>query len=448
MTTFTADQLWTPAGFVTELRVAAPDVTGSAGPSVPETTHLGRLVLPGIVNAHSHAFQRAMAGLAEYQTDPNDSFWTWRETMYRFAGLVEPDDLYAIAAQLYVEMLEAGYTRVCEFHYLHHQADGRPYADPAAMAQAVLAAARDTGIAISLLPVLYMCGGFDERPLSDRQRRFSHDIDSFLALLSSLRAQESAHCTVGMALHSLRAVPAAALSEVLAAEAGHLRPIHIHIAEQIPEVDECVAVRGQRPLAWLHDNAALDTRWSLVHATHMDAAELAATAGSGATVAVCPTTEANLGDGIFPLKPYLDAGGAISIGSDSHVSISPVEELRWLEYAQRLQARRRNVAVGAGSAHVGSRLFAAIQRGGWHSAHGSRAEQTSADFIVLDDQHPILCARTPEQAIDAWVFSGNRPLVRDVMVGGRWVVRAGLHPKREQIAHEYRGVLTKLLAAM
>lgn len=448
MTTFTADHLWTAKGFVSELRVAAPDEGESAGQTSARANHLGRLVLPGIVNAHSHAFQRAMAGLAEYQTDPDDSFWTWRETMYRFAGLVEPDDLYAIAAQLYVEMLEAGYTRVCEFHYLHHQADGRPYADPSAMAQAVLAAARDTGIAISLLPVLYMCGGFDGRPLSDRQRRFSHDIDSFLALLSSLRAHEGAHCTIGMALHSLRAVPAAALSEVLAAEAGHLRPIHIHIAEQIPEVDECLALRGQRPVAWLHDNASLDARWSLVHATHIDATELAVTAESGATVAICPTTEANLGDGIFPLKPYLDAGGAISIGSDSHVSISPVEELRWLEYAQRLQARRRNVAVGPDSAHVGTRLFAAIQRGGCHSAHGSRVEQAAADFIVLDDQHPILCARTPEQAIDAWVFSGNRPLVRDVMVDGRWIVRDGLHPKRERIARDYRRVLTKLLAAM
>lgn len=442
MTLYTADHLWTPEGFASGQR--GGDSTDDSAAEV----RLGGFALPGIVNAHSHAFQRAMAGLAEYQTDRQDSFWTWRETMYRFAGLIEPEDLYAIAAQLYVEMLEAGYTRVCEFHYLHHQADGRRYADPAAMSHALLAAARDTGIAITLLPVLYMCGGFDGRALSERQQRFAHDVGTFLELVSSLRTQENPQCTVGIALHSLRAVPAGALAEVLAAERGHARPIHIHIAEQLPEVDECLALRGQRPVAWLLDNAALDARWSLVHATHMDAAEIAASAASGARVAVCPTTEANLGDGIFPLQPFVDAGGAISIGSDSHVSISPVEELRWLEYAQRLQAMRRNIAVAPSQSHVGSNLFAAIQRGGQKSAHGSSEVPLEADFIVLDDTHPLLCARRPEQILDAWVFSGNRPLVRDVMVGGRWLVRDGVHPKRELFAGEYRRVLAKLLAQM
>jgi formimidoylglutamate deiminase len=442
MTLYTADHLWTPEGFVSGQRAS------TSTDDAAERVRLGSVALPGIVNAHSHAFQRAMAGLAEYQTDPSDSFWTWRETMYRFAGLVEPEDLYAIAAQLYVEMLEAGYTRVCEFHCLHHQTGGRPYADPAAMSQAVLAAARDTGIAITLLPVLYMAGGFDGRALSQRQQRFSHSVDSFLQLLSRLRAHEDPQCTIGIALHSLRAVPPAALAEVLAAEAGHARPIHIHIAEQMPEVSECLTLRGQRPVAWLLDHATVDARWSLVHATHMDAAEIVASASSGATVAVCPTTEANLGDGIFPLQPYLAAGGAISIGSDSHVSISPVEELRWLEYAQRLQAMRRNVAVGTGQAHVGANLFAAIQHGGQKSAHGNTAMPAEADFIALDDAHPLLCARLPEQILDAWVFSGNRPLVRDVMAGGRWIVRDGMHPRREKVAEDYRRVLAKLLAQM
>ncbi|HEY4560514.1 MAG TPA: formimidoylglutamate deiminase, partial [Lysobacter sp.] len=301
--------------------------------------------LPGIANLHSHAFQRAMAGLAERQTDPADSFWTWRETMYRMAARFDPELLRDVAAQLYLEMLEAGYTAVCEFHYLHHAPDGRPYDDAAAMSRALIEAARETGIRLTLLPVLYMTGGFDGRALAERQRRFGHDVEAYLRLLDTLRAHRDDTLRIGCALHSLRAVPEAAMRDVLDALPGDSR-IHIHIAEQTAEVDECVELRGTRPVQWLLDHAPVDARWTLVHATHLDAPEIAGIAASRATVAICTTTEANLGDGLFPLRAFMDAGGRFGIGSDSHVSTSPVEELRWLEYGQRLVTRRRNVAVG------------------------------------------------------------------------------------------------------
>jgi formimidoylglutamate deiminase len=289
--------------------------------------------LSGIANLHSHAFQRAMAGLAERQTHPEDSFWTWRETMFRMAARFHPDSLHAVAAQLYAEMLEAGYTSVCEFHYLHHAPDGKPYAEPAAMSQALIAAARETGIRLTLLPVLYMTGGFDGRALGERQKRFGFDIAGYLRLFETLRAQQDDMLRVGCAFHSLRAVPEAAMREVLAALPADAR-IHIHIAEQIGEIQDCLALCGARPVEWLLANFPVDARWTLVHATHLADAEVSGIADSGATVALCPTTEANLGDGLFPLRAYLDAGGAWGIGSDSHVSVSPVEELRWLELSE------------------------------------------------------------------------------------------------------------------
>ncbi len=457
MNPYSADHLWTQSGFVPDARIAVsgtPQVNPSAAAS-GATTRLGRFVLPGLCNAHSHAFQRAMAGLAERQTHADDSFWTWRETMYRFAGCIGPDELRAIAAQLYVEMLESGYTSVCEFHYLHHQPNGVPYADPAEMSRALIAAARDTGIRMTLLPVLYMTGGFDGSALSARQLRFGHSADTYLRLLELLRGEENDALSVGMALHSLRAVAEAPMRAVLDAERGHARAIHVHIAEQMPEVDECLNLRGQRPVAWLLDHADVDRRWTLVHATHIDDAEVAGVARSGATVAVCPTTEANLGDGLFPLKAFLDAGGSMAIGSDSHVSISPVEELRWLEYGQRLRAQRRNIAVGATQASVGERLFAEAWRGGLRAAgRAVAATDTTLDhqcwsgLIVLDDQHPLLAARGAEHLLDTWLFSGNVPLVRDVMVAGNWLVRDGKHRERERIAADYRRAMHKLAAKM
>ena len=312
-----ASLLWTRGGWRGDAGLAVADGRIRAQVAA-EPTLDGPWVLPGIPNLHSHAFQRVMAGLAERQTHAQDSFWTWRETMYRIAARFDPDSLQAVAAQLYAEMLEAGYTTVCEFHYLHHAPDGRPYADPAAMSQALIAAARATGIRLTLLPVLYMTGGFDRRPLAERQRRFGHDLDGFLRLFEALRAQEDATLRVGVAFHSLRAVPPEALSAALAALPADI-PLHIHIAEQIGEVQDCLAVRNARPVEWLLDHAPVDGRWTLVHATHLTADESARIAASGATVAICPTTEANLGDGLFPLRGYLDAGGAWGIGSDSHI---------------------------------------------------------------------------------------------------------------------------------
>ena len=380
-----------------------------------------------------------MAGMAERQTDPADSFWTWRETMYAMAARFAPDLLHAVASQLYVEMLEAGYTSVCEFHYLHHAPDGQPYAPATAMSDALLRAAHDTGIRITLLPVLYMAGGFDGRPLSERQRRFGHDIDAYLRLFDALRTHEGDTVRVGCALHSLRAVPPQAMREVLHALPMDAR-IHVHIAEQMAEVEECITLRGARPVQWLLDNATVDARWTLVHATHLDDAEVQGIARSGATVAICTTTEANLGDGLFPLRAYLDAGGRWGVGSDSHISVSPVEELRWLEYGQRLVTRRRNIASSMRSPSVGTTLFAGVQ--------ASAADSTgfdARDRIVLDADAPVLAGASEGDLIDRWIFSGNANVVRDVEVAGVRVVEDGRHRDREAIAARYREAMKALL---
>jgi formimidoylglutamate deiminase len=431
---------------------------------------LGTWVLPGMPNLHSHAFQRAMAGLAERRgkaghavaptlarehpdasghglAPEQDNFWSWRETMYAFAAAVGPDDLRAIAAQLYVEMLKAGYTQVCEFHYLHHQPDGTPYAQPEAMSLALIEAAREAGIALTLLPVLYMRGGFDGRPLGARQRRFGHEVDAFLRLLESLRRLEAADLRVGIALHSLRAVPEDALQAVLASGLAQQGPIHIHIAEQIGEVQDCLSIRGARPVEWLLDHAQVDARWCLVHATHLSDQETARLASSDAVAGLCPTTEANLGDGLFPLADYLDAGGTLGIGSDSHISVSPVEELRWLEYGQRLATRRRNIAARREGASVGQTLWRAALQGGAQAAGlpiGALEPGHRADLMVLDDGSPLLAAREGHALLDSFVFAGNAPLVRDVMCGGRWVVRDFRHHDEERIAQRYRDTVRRL----
>lgn len=414
-------QLWTPVGWTDDTRFSG-------------------YAVPGIANLHSHAFQRAMAGLAERQTHPEDSFWTWRETMYQFAARMNPDSLYAVACQLYVEMLEAGYTSVCEFHYLHHAPDGRPYTDPAAMSRALIAAARHTGIRLSLLPVLYMTGGFDGRALSERQRRFGHELQDFQRLLSLLENEQDGRVRLGVALHSLRAVPPAAMHELLASLPGDTR-IHIHIAEQIGEVQDCLALRGARPVEWLLANAPVDARWTLVHATHLTDAEILGIADSGATVAICPTTEANLGDGLFPLRDYLEAGGRWGIGSDSHISVSPVEELRWLEYGQRLITRHRNIAVTESNS-VGETLLHGVVA----SAAASSGHEGEGDYVRLDDAAPAFAGVHTQDVVDRWIFSGNRPLVSEVFVAGQQVVSHGRHLLRDEIAADYQRTLRALLA--
>lgn len=448
MTMYRADEIWLPQGWESEqvLQVQGGRFVAAAEPATTAQP-LGRWVLPGMPNLHSHAFQRAMAGLAERQSNPEDSFWTWRETMYAFAGRIGPDELKAIAAQLYVEMLEAGYTQVCEFHYLHHRPDAQPYADAAAMSLALVEAAREAGIGLTLLPTLYQTGGFDGRPLAERQRRFGHATDAYLALVQRLRALEHDSLRVGVALHSLRAVPQAALTQVLDSGLVDAAPIHIHIAEQIGEVQDCLALRNARPVEWLLANAPVDARWTLVHATHLSDQETQALARSGAVAGLCPTTEANLGDGLFPLKPYLDAGGVIGIGSDSHISVSPVEELRWLEYGQRLATRHRNIAVSESSSSVGETLFGDCLFGGAQASGADIASLDAgarADLVVLDEHAPQLAARGREHLLDSWVFSGNRNLVKDVMVAGQWRVRDGQHVERERIAQRYADVVKAL----
>lgn len=405
-----------------------------------EAAHAG-WTLPGIANLHSHAFQRAMAGMAERQTHPEDSFWTWRETMYRMAARFDPESMQAVAAQLYAEMLEAGYTTVCEFHYLHHAPDGRPYADPAVMSRALIAAARQTGIRMTLLPVLYMSGGFDGRELSERQRRFGHSIEGYLRLFETLCKEQDDTLRIGGALHSLRAVPPQAMNEVLAALSDDVR-VHIHIAEQIGEVQDCTAIRGMRPVEWLLANATVDSRWTLVHATHLTPGEVRGIARSGATVAICPATEANLGDGLFPLRDYLSANGAWGIGSDSHISVSPVEELRWLEYGQRLDTRHRNIAVRADSPSVGQTLLHDVVA----SATASSGFDASGDAVALDAQAPQLICATADDVVDRWIFSGNRNLVDTVDVAGKRVVESGRHVDSERILARYRQAIQHLHA--
>jgi len=439
--------LWTPDGWRSDAGFDIDDHGRIRALDAAEPTGSGSWILPGVANLHSHAFQRAMAGLAERQTNPEDSFWTWRETMYRFAARFTPELLRAVATQLYVEMLEAGYTTVCEFHYLHHAPDGRPYEDPASMSRALIAAARDAGIRLTLLPVLYMTGGFDGRALGERQRRFGHDVDAYLRLIDMLCEDAGQMLHVGCALHSLRAVPPDAMRKVLDALPPSM-PVHIHIAEQIGEVQDCLALRDARPVEWLLANANVDSRWTLVHATHLTPAETQAIARSGATVAICPTTEANLGDGLFPLREYLDAGGRWGIGSDSHISVSPVEELRWLEYGQRLNTRHRNIAVRADSPSVGETLMRDVVRSARNStghAIGSFVVDDYADAVVLDPDAPALFGARPEDAIDRWIFSGNRPMVRDVYVGGRRVVENGLHRQRVEVAQRYRAAMAELM---
>jgi formimidoylglutamate deiminase len=386
-------------------------------------------VVPGMPNLHSHAFQRAMAGLAETARG-GDSFWTWRETMYRFVERLDPEMLRAIAAQLYVEMLKAGYTSLAEFHYVHHDKDGRPYDDRVVMSEAVLGAADEAGIGIALLPVLYQTGGFGDVPAAPGQRRFLNRVDEFLAMVGELRRRHPEH-VIGVAPHSIRAVSPDGLQEAVRDQ----DLVHIHIAEQVREVEECLAWSRRRSVEWLLEHCAVDGRWCLVHATHMTEEEAHAVAASGAVAGLCPTTEANLGDGFFPFVHYKGAWG---IGSDSHVSVSPIEELRWLEYGQRLLHQRRGVAPG------GTALWQAAQAGGAQAIGrkiGGLQPGARADFLVLRDDLPALWSKTGAQLLDAVFFAGNDNPVRDVAVGGRFLVRGGRHAREDEIFAAYRKVL-------
>jgi formimidoylglutamate deiminase len=455
MTVLWAEKALLPAGFADRVRLEV-DARGDliaveAGAEPADAERLSGVVLPGMPNLHSHAFQRAMAGRAERLAPGEASFWTWREAMYRYVERIGPDELRAIAAQAYVEMLEAGYTAVGEFHYLHHQADGHPYADPAELSWAILEARRASGIGLTHLPALYMAGGFDGRPAEPGQRRFVHAQDSFADLLARLapRFAGDPDLRLGLAPHSLRAVPDRALRDisVLADAIDVAAPIHIHVAEQVKEVRDCLEWCGARPVRHLFDIAEVGPRWCLIHATHMDEAETELIARGGAVAGLCPTTEANLGDGLFNLGGYLAAGGRFGIGSDSHVSISPIEELRWLEYGQRLGSLRRLIAASAQQPHCGARLWRDALIGGARAlgrSIGRLEPGCRGDLIRLDAAHPILAGAQGDALLDALVFSGNVNPVRDVMVGGRWLVRDGRHLRREEIAEAYRTTLRRL----
>lgn len=386
-------------------------------------------VLPGMVNAHSHAFQRLMAGLAERSGGGQDSFWTWRERMYALVARVTPEQVQAIARYLYVEMLKAGYTAVAEFHYLHHDAYGRPYAEPAEMALRVAAAANDAGLALTLLPVLYRYGGFGARAPSAAQRRFLHDEDAFADLIERLRARLQGEQRLGMAFHSLRAVTEAQMRRLLVA-LPYAFPVHIHIAEQQREVEDCLAWCGQRPVTYLLQRFAVDERWCLVHATHVNDEECEALARSGACAVLCPTTEASLGDGFFPATAFVVTGGRFAVGSDSHVSLSVVEELRWLEYGQRLLSEKRNRLHDGGE--VGTYLYQSAAHGGARAAHqptGALALGQRADFVVLDGEQPLLAGCEAAQVASRWLFAGDNTWIREVWVAGRRVIADGHHPQ-------------------
>ncbi|MDU9395641.1 formimidoylglutamate deiminase [Pseudomonas sp. zfem003] len=451
MPAFHAERALLPSGWARNVRFEVgasgllEQVLPDAGSEGAERLH--GPVLPGMPNLHSHAFQRAMAGLAEVAGNPNDSFWTWRELMYRLVGRLSPEQMEVIARQLYVEMLKAGYTAVAEFHYVHHDPAGRPYADPAELALCISRAARDSGIGLTLLPVLYSHAGFGGLPPNEGQRRFIHSTDSYLALQQCLREALPADQGLGLCFHSLRAVTPDQLATVLAAEDG-ARPIHIHIAEQQKEVDDCLAWSGRRPLQWLYEHAPVDPRWCLVHATHAEADEVQAMARSGAVAGLCLTTEANLGDGIFPAVDFLARGGRLGIGSDSHVSVSVVEELRWLEYGQRLRDQRRNRLYRPEQPQVGRTLFDAALAGGAQALGqpvGALAEGSRADWIVLDGTDPYLATAEGDALLNRWLFAGGDRQVRDVMVGGRWVVRNGHHPAEEATAWAFAEVLRTVL---
>ena len=409
------------------------------------------VVLPGVPNLHSHAHQRAMAGLAERSGSGPDSFWTWREVMYNCVQRLGPEDLQAIATQLYLEMLKAGYTAVAEFHYLHHDPKGQPYACRSEMAMRTLAAARDVGIGITVLPVFYACGGFGRQAIGFGQRRFVNNVEGLLQIVSQLQKEVSGdnNSNLGIAPHSLRSVTPELLTEVLSGFQQMLpaAPIHIHIAEQQKEVDDCLSWSGQRPVEWLLEHVDIGRRWCLIHATHMNAAETRALAESGAVAGLCPSTEANLGDGLFPAVDYLAADGRLGIGSDSHCSVSPVEELRWLEYGQRLFHKGRNLLAGGPERSTGRHLLELAWTGGAQACGrrlGKIAPGYRADLIELDRDHPLLIGRDKDAVLDSWLFSGNDNPVRTVIVGGRTVIRDGRHEQAETITNAYRVVQKRL----
>ena len=406
-------------------------------------------LLPALVNAHSHAFQRAFAGLAERREGATDDFWSWRDRMYRVASRITADQLRAIASQLYVELLRGGYTQVCEFHYLQHAADGARYPDPLEMSWALADAAAAAGIGLTILPVLYERAGFTQAALREDQRRFAMSAGDVCAARAAIAHSSRARVSAGVAIHSLRAAALASVASLRDMARAFDGPIHIHVSEQQAEVEDCLAATGARPVEWLARQGLLDSRWQLVHATHATPGEIEAVATSGAAIVLCPSTEANLGDGLPDLSAWLAAGVPMAIGSDSHVTRDWREELRLTDYGQRLALRRRNVAAApaAGFPSTAGRLFARAEAGSaaaagesaWGFAAGARA-----DALLVGQEQEALLGIPPERLLDALVFSSPGTAWRDVMVGGEWVIRGGRHADENGIAARFQSAMSAI----
>ncbi|WP_339031638.1 formimidoylglutamate deiminase [Bradyrhizobium symbiodeficiens] len=441
-----------PSGWANDVQVvitagAIAAVTAGVQPAAGDERHA--IALPGLASLHSHAFQRGMAGLAELRGDSTDTFWTWRETMYRFALAMTPDDVAAVATLLYVEMLEQGFTRVGEFHYLHHDRDGAPYADAAEMAARIAQAAEASGIALTLLPSFYAHGSFGGAAPHDGQRRFICSVDRFAELLIASRKAISAlpGANIGIAPHSLRAVTPDELAAIIPLANGG--PVHIHAAEQVKEVEDCLAWSGRRPVQWLLEHAPVDRLWCIIHATHMTGEEVVAFAKSGAVAGLCPITEASLGDGIFPAREFLGAGGTFGVGTDSNVLVGVADELRQLEYGQRLTHRERNVLSSGAGRSTGRTLFDHALAGGAQAlaqpmvglVPGARA-----DIVTLDTTHPSLSGRADDAAIDGWIFAASSGAIDCVWAGGHKVVEAGHHRLRQTARERFNAAVRRLVA--
>ena len=428
-----------PSGWATGVRfeISAGRIEAiEQGASVNDDEVEAGMIIPGLCNAHSHAFQRALVGRTEQRSpEGKDNFWTWRKAMYQLASRIDPDKLKAIASRVYAEMLAAGYTSVVEFHYLHHTGY-----------EAIIAAAEETGIRLTFVPILYERSGFDNSTPDDVQKQFVKSFDEFVTLYEQVKSLASEQVGLGVGIHSLRAVTMESVDRISELAGSENIPLHIHLAEQQLEVDECLSHYKTRPARWLLNRCEIDANWCLVHATHLESDEISAIAESGAVVCLCPSTEANLGDGVFGLATYLEKGGHIAIGSDSHVTIDPFEELRWLEYGQRLATQSRNVSV-VGGGHAGYTLFDLVATGGALASGqetGRLEPGALADLVVLDDMDPMFGGHDEDTLLDALIFSGYRVPIERVMVHGEWKVVDGRHVSDNDSREAYRRALEGL----
>lgn len=448
-------------GWATNKTIVIEDgiITDIISGKVSDATELTGAVIPGMVNCHSHAFQRAFAGFSEQGSEGKDSFWTWRKIMYKFLAQLSHEDAQVIAQQLYIEMLKMGYTRVAEFHYLHHDLNGNVHTNDdtnnglATMANAIFKAAKNSGIGLTMLPVLYQYAGFGQQVPNEGQKRFINSTAQFNQLVSECHelTKKYSNTNIGIAPHSLRAVDKESIIQTV----KHVRsldnkaPIHIHIAEQQQEVSDCLQHYSKRPVQWLLDNIELDEHWCLIHATHINEQEQQGIVASKAIAGICPTTEANLGDGIFPTTEFLSLNGTFAIGSDSHISVNPIEELRWLEYAQRLTKQQRAILSSPKVQSVGQNLWEKAATGGAQSTNsntGALSIGKQADLLVLDEKLTALFANKNDHLLDSLIFASQHNTIKDVMVNGHWVIQNGKHSQEECSANNFAKLLAKLSA--